>query len=106
MACVGAECRIHCSSVCLAASSGACDRGVLFLPLTFADDDHTTVDHQVERILVGLRGEQFRHPALVEQAMGRQALAHLRTLDGAAADTVELEHALLRPSTSFPTHQS
>src|SRR3954451_15462441 len=52
------------------------------------------LDHQVERILAGLRGEQFRQPALVEQAMGQQALAHLRTLDAAAANTVELEHAL------------
>ena len=52
------------------------------------------LDHQVKRILTGLRGEQFRQPALVEQAMGQQALAHLRTLDAAAANTVELEHAL------------
>jgi transposase len=52
------------------------------------------LDHQVERILTGLRGEQFRQPALVEQAMGQQALAHLRALNTAVGNTVELEHAL------------
>jgi transposase len=52
------------------------------------------LDHRVERILAGLPGEQFRQPALVGQAMGQQVLAHLRTLDTAAANTVELEHAL------------
>jgi transposase len=52
------------------------------------------LDHQVERILTGLRGEQFRQPALVEQAMGQQALAHLRALNTAVGNTLELEHAL------------
>ena len=38
------------------------------------------LDHQVERILAGLRAEQFRQPELIEQAMGQTALAHLRAL--------------------------
>jgi len=29
------------------------------------------LDRQTERILAGLRAEQFRQPALIEQAMGR-----------------------------------
>src|SRR6185312_3399701 len=33
------------------------------------------LDHQVERILAGLRAEQFRQPELIEQAMGQTALA-------------------------------
>ena len=52
------------------------------------------IDHQVERILAGLRAEQFRQPELIEQAMGQAALAHLRALDAAVANVVELEHAL------------
>ena len=38
------------------------------------------LDHQVERILAGLRAEQFRQPELIEQAMRQTALAHLRAL--------------------------
>ena len=52
------------------------------------------LDRQVERILTGLRAEQFRQPALIEQAMGQTALAHLRALNAAVANVVELEHAL------------
>ena len=52
------------------------------------------LDHQVKRILTGLRGEQYRQPDLVERAMGQQTLAHLRTLDAAVSNTIELEHAL------------
>jgi transposase len=52
------------------------------------------IDHQVERILTGLRAEQFHQPDLIEQAMGQAALAHLRALDAAVANIVELEHAL------------
>jgi transposase len=52
------------------------------------------LDHQVKRILTGLRGEQYRQPDLVERAMSQQTLAHLRTLDAAVSNTIELEHAL------------
>ena len=52
------------------------------------------IDHQVDRILTGLRAEQFHQPDLIEQAMGQAALAHLRALDAAVANIVELEHAL------------
>jgi transposase len=52
------------------------------------------IDRQVERILTGLRAEQFHQPDLIEQAMGQAALAHLRALDAAVANIVELEHAL------------
>jgi len=52
------------------------------------------IDHQVDRILAGLRTEQFHHPAQVEQAMGQAALAHLRALDTAVANIAELENAL------------
>jgi transposase len=52
------------------------------------------IDYQVDRILAGLRGEQYRQPDLIEQAMGQSALAHLRALNTAVANAVELEHAL------------
>jgi transposase len=52
------------------------------------------LDRQVERILAGLRVEQFRQPGLIEQAMGQTALAHLRALNAAVANVVELERAL------------
>ena len=52
------------------------------------------IDHQVDRILAGLRGEQFTQLRLVEQAMGRQALAHLHTLNTAVANVADLEQAL------------
>jgi transposase len=52
------------------------------------------LDRQVDRILTGLRAEQFHQPDLIQQAMGQAALAHLRALDAAVANVVELEHAL------------
>jgi transposase len=52
------------------------------------------IDHQVDRILAGLHGEQFTQLPLVEQAMGRQALAHLRALNTAVANVADLEQAL------------
>ena len=52
------------------------------------------LDRQVERILAGLCVEQFRQPELIEQAMGQTALAHLRALNAAVANVVELEQAL------------
>ena len=59
------------------------------------------IDHQVDRILTGLRADQFHQPDLIEQAMGQAALAHLRALDAAVANVVELEHAL---GEAFPRH--
>ncbi len=52
------------------------------------------IDRQTDRILTGLRGEQFTQLPLVEQAMGRQALAHLRALNTAVANVADLEQAL------------
>jgi transposase len=60
------------------------------------------IDHQVDRILTGLRAEQFRHPELVEQAMGQAAAAHLRALDTAVANIAELEHALTEAFAQHP----
>ena len=59
------------------------------------------IDHQLDRILAGLRAEQFTQPARVEQAMGLHALAHLRALNTAVANVVELEQAL---SEAFQQH--
>jgi transposase len=52
------------------------------------------IDHQLDRILAGLRGEQFTQLRLVEQARGRQALAHLHTLNTSVANVADLEQAL------------
>jgi transposase len=60
------------------------------------------IDHQVDRILTGLRAEQFRHPEPVEQAMGQAAAAHLRALDTAVANIAELEHALTEAFAQHP----
>jgi transposase len=59
------------------------------------------IDHQLDRILAGLRGEQFTQLHLVEQAMGRQALAHLHTLNTSVANVADLEQAL---SEAFAQH--
>jgi hypothetical protein len=60
------------------------------------------IDHQVDRILAGLRTEQFHHPAQVEQAMGQAALAHLRALDTAVANIAELETRSAKHSRNIP----
>jgi transposase len=60
------------------------------------------VERQVDRILTGLRAEQFHQPALVEQAMGRQALAQLRALNAAVTNVAELEEALAEAFTQHP----
>jgi transposase len=52
------------------------------------------IDHQTDRILAGVRNEQFTQLPLVEQAMGRQALAHLQALNTAVANVADLEQAL------------
>jgi hypothetical protein len=59
------------------------------------------IDYQVDRILAGLRGEQFTQLPLVEQAMGRQVLAHLRALNTAVANIADLEQA---PGEAFAQH--
>jgi transposase len=60
------------------------------------------IDAEVERILAGLRGEQLRHPARVEQAMGTQASAHLRALDTAVGNITELEQAMVAAFNQHP----
>ncbi len=52
------------------------------------------IDHQLDRIPAGLRGEQFTQLHLVEQAMGRQALAHLHMLNISVANVADLEQTL------------
>jgi transposase len=52
------------------------------------------IDHQLDRILAGLGGAQFTQLHLGEQAMGRQALAHLHTLNTSVANVADLEQAL------------
>lgn len=49
---------------------------------------------EVERIWAGLRGEQLRQPPLVEQAMGEQALAYLRSLSTASENADRLQFAM------------
>jgi transposase len=49
---------------------------------------------EVERIWAGLRGKQLRQPPLVEQAMGEQALAYLRSLSTAFENAERLQIAL------------
>jgi transposase len=49
---------------------------------------------ETERILAGLRGEQLRQPPLVEQAMGEQALAYLRSLSTASDNAERLQTAI------------
>lgn len=63
-------------------------------------------DHQTDRILAGLRGEQFTQPPQVEQAMGRQTLAHLRTLNTAVSNIADLEQALGEAFTQHPMRRS
>jgi len=69
------------------------------------------IDTEAARLLGAFRTEQMRQLPLVEQAMGRQALALLGQLDAACAAAADLEHAVtesfnLHPDagiiTSFP----
>jgi hypothetical protein len=64
------------------------------------------IDYQVDRILAGPRGEQFTQLPQVEQAMGRQALAHLRTLNTAVTNITDLEDALGEAFANTPTRRS
>jgi transposase len=56
---------------------------------------------EVERIMAGLRGDQLRQPRQVEQAMGEQAIAYLRSLSTAAENADRLEAAM---ATRFDEH--
>jgi len=57
---------------------------------------------EVERIWAGLRSEQLRQPPMVEDAMGEQALAYLRSLSTAAENTDRLETAMAARFDSHP----
>ncbi len=69
------------------------------------------IDTEAARLREAFRGSQMRQLPLVEQAMGRQALALLGQLDAACTSAADLEHAVtesfnLHPDagiiTSFP----
>ena len=59
------------------------------------------IDAEAARLKDAFREEQMRHLPLVENAMGRQAIALLRQLDAACASASELEQAA---SESFNQH--
>jgi transposase len=59
------------------------------------------IDAEAQRLHGALRTEQMRQPPLVEQAMGRQALALLHQLDAACASAADLEQAATE---SFDQH--
>ncbi len=59
------------------------------------------IDAEAARLRDAFRAEQMRQPPLVEQAMGRQALALLRCLDAACASAGDLEQAVIA---SFDQH--
>ncbi len=60
-----------------------------------------TIDREVERLHHALRLSQMRHLPLVEEAMGRQALALLRQLEAACASADDLAKATVQ---AFETH--
>ena len=53
------------------------------------------IDAEAARLRETFRAVQMRQPPLVEEAMGRQALALLRHLDAACASAEDLEHAAI-----------
>jgi transposase len=59
------------------------------------------IDTEAARLREAFRAEQMRQPPLVEQAMGRQALALLRHLDAACTSADDLEQAVIA---SFDQH--
>jgi transposase len=59
------------------------------------------IDKEAQRLREAFRAEQMRQLPLVEQAMGRQALALLGQLDAACASAADLEHATVE---SFNLH--
>jgi hypothetical protein len=60
-----------------------------------------TIDAEAERLQTALRLPQMRQLPLVEEAMGRQALALLRQLDAACTSTDDLAEATVE---SFEKH--
>ena len=60
------------------------------------------VDAEAARLRETFRAVQMRQPPLVEQAMGRQALALLRHLDAACASAEDLEHAAIASFNQHP----
>jgi transposase len=60
------------------------------------------IDAEAARLREAFRAEQMRQLPLVEQAMGRQALALLRQLDAACAAAAELEHATMESFNQHP----
>lgn len=62
------------------------------------------IDDLAADIVGSLRVPHLRQPALVEKAMGRQALALLAMLDAACAGAGELEHAAAEEFRKHPDH--
>jgi transposase len=60
------------------------------------------IDAEAQRLRDALRTEQMRQLPLVEQAMGRQALALLRQLEAACASADELEQAATESFNQHP----
>jgi transposase len=60
------------------------------------------IDAEATRLREALRTEQMRQLPLVEQAMGRQALALLRQLDAACASAADLEQAAAESFNQHP----
>ena len=60
------------------------------------------IDAEAARLRETFRAVQMRQPPLVEEAMGRQALALLRHLDAACASAEDLEHAAIASFNQHP----
>jgi transposase len=60
------------------------------------------IDAEAARLREAFRQEQMRQPPLVEQAMGRQALALLRQLDAACQNASDLEAAAIESFSQHP----
>jgi transposase len=60
------------------------------------------IDAEAQRLHQALRAEQMRQLPLVEEAMGRQALALLRQLDAACASEADLEAAAAESFNQHP----
>lgn len=63
------------------------------------------IDALAERIRQALRAEQLRQPPLVEQAMGRHALALLATLNTECANAEQLTAAASEAFRTHPDHE-
>jgi transposase len=60
------------------------------------------IDAEATRLREAFAAPQMRHPPLVEEAMGRQALALLRHLDAACASAEDLEQATVASFNQHP----